>query len=151
MGIDFRGIEMGQNGAEKASVIVVLDDDNRHFLHDVEWRRDERGPGQGTVLGDDEADYTPRWTEKVVTVSAVQYTDPPTYKIADLNDEAIPGTFYEQELQKTSQEIFRIEKVIRKRGDKSIVKWLGYPDSFNSWVDNKDITRKFSKADKPAR
>jgi len=37
--------------------------------------------------------------------------------------------------KKTKQEIFRIEKVIRKRGNKYLVKWLGYPDSFNSCVD----------------
>jgi hypothetical protein len=83
-----------------------------------------------------EKGYTPRWTEEVFTVSQVQYTDPPTYKITDGNGEEIQGSFYEQELQKTTQEIFRIEKVIRKRGKKSLVKWLGYPDSFNSWVDS---------------
>jgi len=71
----------------------------------------------------------------------VQYTRPPTYKIQDLNGEQIQGTFYEQELQKTQQEIFRIEKVIRRRGDKSLVKWLGYPKEFNSWVDNKDLMK----------
>ena len=86
-----------------------------------------------------EKGYTPRWTEEVFSVSQVQYTDPPTYKITDYNDEEIQGTFYEQELQKTSQEVYRIEKVIRKRGDKSLVKWLGYPESFNSWVDNKNL------------
>ena len=47
--------------------------------------------------------------------------------------------FYEPELQKTSQDIYRIEKVIRKRGNKALVKWLGYPDSFNSWIDSKDV------------
>ena len=86
-----------------------------------------------------EKEYTPKWTEEVFTVSQVQYTDPPTYKITDYNGEEIQGTFYEQELQKTSQEIFRIEKVIRKRGNKSLVKWLGYPESFNSWVDNTSL------------
>jgi hypothetical protein len=86
-----------------------------------------------------EKGYTPRWTEEIFTISAVQYTDPITYKITDMNGEEIQGTFYEQELQKTSQEIFRIEKIIRKRGNKSLVKWYGYPDSFNSWVDNKSI------------
>ena len=86
-----------------------------------------------------EKGYTPRWTEEVFTVSSVQYTDPPTYKITDDNNEEIQGTFYEQELQKTTQEIFRIENVIRKRGNKSLVKWLGYPESFNSWVDNKEL------------
>ena len=83
-----------------------------------------------------EKGYTPRWTEEVFTISKVQDTDPPTYKISDFNGEEIQGTFYEQELQITKQEIFRIEKVIRRKGNKAFVKWLGYPDSFNSWVDN---------------
>ena len=73
------------------------------------------------------------------TISAVQYTDPPTYKITDYNGEEIKGSFYEQELQKTAQEIFRIEKIIRRRGNESLVKWVGYPDSFNSWVDNEAL------------
>ena len=86
-----------------------------------------------------EKGYTPRWTEELFTVSRVQYTDPPTYKITDYNGEEIQGTFYEQELQHTAQEIFRIEKVIRKRGNRSFVKWVGYPDTFNSWVDNEEL------------
>ena len=85
--------------------------------------------------------YTPRWTEEVFSISQVQYTDPPTYTITDTNGEEVRGTFYEQELQKTTQEIFRIEKVIKTRGNKSLVKWFGYPDSFNSWVDNKDLIK----------
>ncbi|XP_065650520.1 uncharacterized protein LOC136078664 [Hydra vulgaris] len=86
-----------------------------------------------------EKGYTPRWTEEVFTISQIQYTDPSTYKITDNNGEEIQGTFYEQELQKTNQEIFRIEKVIRKLKNKSLVKWYGYPESFNSWVDNKEL------------
>ncbi|XP_065681585.1 uncharacterized protein LOC136095221 [Hydra vulgaris] len=86
-----------------------------------------------------EKGYTPRWTEEVFTVSQIQYTDPPTYKITDYNGEEIQGTFYEQELQKTSQEIFRIEKVIKKQGNKSFVKWYGYHDTFNSWVNNTEL------------
>ena len=62
-----------------------------------------------------------------------------TYKITDYNGEEIQGSFYEQELQKTKQGIFRIEKIIRQQGNKSLVKWLGYSDSFNSWVDNKTV------------
>ena len=86
-----------------------------------------------------EKGYTPRWTEEVFTIDEVLRTDPPTYKITDYNDERIQGSFYEPELQKTSQDIYRIEKVIRKRGNKALVKWLGYPDSFNSWIDSKDV------------
>ena len=86
-----------------------------------------------------EKGYTPKWSEELFTVSGVQYTDPPTYKIKDYNGEEIQGSFYEQELQKSTQEIFRIEKVIRRRGKKSLVKWLGYPESFNSWVNNDNL------------
>ncbi|XP_065654927.1 uncharacterized protein LOC136081530 [Hydra vulgaris] len=89
--------------------------------------------------GTSEKGYTPRWTEEVFTVSQVQFTDPPTYKITDDNSEEIQGTFYEQEMQKYDQNIFRIEKVIRKLKNKSLVKWYGYPESFNSWVDNKEL------------
>jgi len=77
----------------------------------------------------------------VFTVSKIQYTDAPTYKIQDYNDEEIAGTFYEQELQKTNQKVYRIEKIIRKRGNMSLVKWVGYSKSFNSRVENKDLIK----------
>ena len=66
-------------------------------------------------------------------------TSPVTYKIADLNGEEIKGTFYKLELQKISKELFKIEKVIKRGKKKSLFKWKGYSDDFNSWVDNKDI------------
>ena len=59
-----------------------------------------------------EKGYTTRWNEEIFTIIEVKLTPPVTYKIADLNGEEIKGTFYEPELQKTSQEIFRIEKLI---------------------------------------
>ena len=62
-----------------------------------------------------------------------------TYLINDLNCEEIKGSFYEKELQKTNQKEFRIEKVIKKKGDKLYAKWKGYNNSFNSWIDKKDI------------
>ena len=59
-------------------------------------------------------------------------TVPWTYVISDLNGELITGSFYEKELQKTSQEKFRIEKLLKRKGDKLYVKWKGYDNSFNS-------------------
>ena len=56
--------------------------------------------------------------------------------ISDSNNEKIAGSFYEKELQKTSQEKFRIEKYLKK-GDKLYVKWKGYNNSFNSWINKK--------------
>ena len=59
--------------------------------------------------------------------------------ISDLNGEPITGNLYEKELQKTSQEKFRIEKVIKRKGDKLFVKWKRYNNSFNSWINKKDL------------
>ena len=59
--------------------------------------------------------------------------------ICDLNVEPNTRTFYEKELQKTSQEKFRIEKVTKRKGDKLYVKWEGYDNRFNSWIDKKDL------------
>ena len=69
----------------------------------------------------------------------VKNTVPWTYVIKDLNGEEITGTFYEKELQKKDQEEFRIEEVIRRKGDKIHVEWKGYDNSFNSWTDKKDL------------
>jgi hypothetical protein len=83
--------------------------------------------------------YLPRWTEELFTVSAIQYTDPITYKIKDLNGEEIKGTFYEQEMQKCTQDTFRIERVLKTKGNKLLVKWMGYSEKFNSWVNKNDV------------
>ena len=55
----------------------------------------------------------PNWNEEVFVIKKVKNTIPWTYVINDLNGEEIIVTFYEKELQKTNQEEFRIEKVIR--------------------------------------
>ena len=58
--------------------------------------------------------YTPNWSEAVFVIKKIKNTVPWTYVINDLKDEEIMGTFYEKELQKASQEEFRIEKVIKR-------------------------------------
>ena len=83
--------------------------------------------------------YMPNWSEEVFISSKIKNTVPWTYVINDLNSEEIIGTFYENELQKTDQKEFRIGKVLKKRGDELYVKWKGYDNSFNSWIDKKDL------------
>ena len=75
--------------------------------------------------------YTPNCSEEVFVVSKIKSAVPWTYVINDLNGEEIIGTFYEKELQKTNQQEFRIEKVIKRKGDKLYVKWKDYDNSFN--------------------
>ena len=78
-------------------------------------------------------------SEEVFVISKIKNTGPWTYVINDLNGEEIIGTFYEKELQKTNQKEFRIEKVIKRKGDKLYVKWKGCNNSFNSWINKKDL------------
>ena len=66
--------------------------------------------------------YTQGWTAEVFKISKIQLTIPVTYKITDYNGEVMQGSFYEEELQKASQNTFRIEKILMRKGDKSLVK-----------------------------
>ena len=83
--------------------------------------------------------YMPNWSEEIFIIKKVKNTVPQTYVINDLNGEEMSGTFYEKELQKINQQEFRIEKVLKKKGDKLYVKWKAYDNSFNSWIDEKDL------------
>ena len=84
--------------------------------------------------------YALNWSEDAFVVSGVKNTVPLTYVVSDFNGKKIIGSFYEKELQKTSQGKFRIEKVLKRKGDKLYVKWKGYDNRFNSWIDKKDLT-----------
>ena len=79
------------------------------------------------------------WSEKIFVVSKIKNTVLQTYVISDLNGEKLAGSFYEKEMQKTSQEKFRLEKVLKRKGDKLYVKWKRYDNSFNSWIGKKDL------------
>ena len=81
----------------------------------------------------------PNWSEDVSVIKKVKNTVLWTYINNDLNVEEIVGTFYKNELQKTNQKEFRIEKVIKRKSDKFYVKWKGYSNLFNSQIDKKDI------------
>ena len=72
-------------------------------------------------------------------IKRIKNAVPWTYVINDLNGGEIIETFYEKELQKGNQEEFKMEKVIKKKGTKLYIKWKGYDNSFNSWVNKKDL------------
>ena len=85
--------------------------------------------------------YAPNWNEEVFVVKKIKDTIPWTYVISGLNGGEIIGSFYEKELQKTNQKEFRIEKVIKRKVNKLYVKWKRYNNSFNSWIDKKDLIK----------
>ena len=90
---------------------------------------------------------TSNWSEEIFEISnIIRTTKPIVYRIKDLMDEEIEGSFYKEQLQKTHQSIYRIERVIRKRQKangtrEALVKWAGYGDKFNSWMPAADIIK----------
>jgi hypothetical protein len=92
-----------------------------------------------------EKGYLPNWSEALYTVDKVKKTNPYTYTVRDFKGEEILGSFYTEELQKSTQEVFRIEKVIRKKKINGVmhglVKWLGYNEKENSWEPMSEIER----------
>ena len=83
--------------------------------------------------------YVPNWSEEVFVIRKVKNTVPWKYVISDLKGKELVGRFYEKELQKTNKKEFRVEKVIKGKGDKLYVKWRSYDNSFNNWIDKKEI------------
>ena len=83
--------------------------------------------------------YSPNCLEEVFVVSGIKNTVLWTHVVSNLNGEEITGSFYKKELQETSQEKFRIEKVFKREADKLYVKGNGNDNRFNSWIDEKDL------------
>ena len=72
----------------------------------------------------------------------------PMYVLETYNgDETIVGSFYSFELVKITGDIFRVEKVIKKRRRNNkleyFVKWKGFNDNYNSWIDSTDVAQQF--------
>lgn len=87
-----------------------------------------------------EKGYTPNWSNEQFIIVKVQGTDPVTYILEDMEKQPIRGAFYKEELQKTRYEdVYLIEKVIRRSKGRCYVKWWGFDSKFNSWIDEKNV------------
>ena len=87
-----------------------------------------------------EKGYTPNWTTEIFKIDKVQNTNPSTYILKDYQGKIIKGAFYTEELQKSRfPDLYLVEKVLKTRGNKVYVKWLGFPNDHNSWIDKNDI------------
>ncbi|XP_071653187.1 uncharacterized protein [Temnothorax longispinosus] len=87
-----------------------------------------------------EKGYTPNWTTEIFCIAKVQRTNPVTYLLKDVRGEAIAEGFYEHELLRVSNpDVYLVEKVLRKRGNRAYVKWLGMYSSHNAWIDKASV------------
>ena len=88
-----------------------------------------------------------KWSEELFKIHSINKSNVITYKIKDMNNEIIQGVFYEKELQKSKMKedgLYIIEKIIKKVGNKYLVTWNGYDNSFNSDVNENDIVNMIS-------
>lgn len=87
-----------------------------------------------------EKGYTPNWTTELFKIRKVCSTLPTTYLLEDMTGHNIKGSFYVYELQKTKhKDVYLVEKIIRRKNGKLYVKWLGFNNSHNSWINNADL------------
>ena len=89
--------------------------------------------------------YEKSWSHEVFTVSQIKDTYPITYGIKDYKGNLIEGSWYSNELQLVdiSENIWPIEKIVRTRNKKGktqyLVKFLGYPDEANTWIEQEEL------------
>lgn len=87
-----------------------------------------------------EKGYTPNWSTEIFRIVEILPTEPITYRIADLDNNKIRGCFYEHEILKTEKnDIYLVEKIIKRKGNKLFVKWLGFDDEHSSWIDSNNL------------
>ena len=88
--------------------------------------------------------YLPGWTEEVFVMAQVRPGVVPTYKINEWGGTPLSGTFYAQDLQKVTKmddNLFWVEKIVKRKGDKVLVRWKGWPDKYNSWGEKHGLLR----------
>lgn len=97
-------------------------------------------------IGPFDKGFYPNWTDQVYKVSGIdKINKKPVFVINDYNGDRVEKRkFYNEELQNVDAEVYRIEKILKRRIYKGktqyLVKWLGYTASFNTWIDSEKIT-----------
>ena len=86
--------------------------------------------------------YTPNWSTELFKIYAVKISNPVVYYLEDMKGNKIAGAFYEEEMQLTKHEdIYLVEKVLRRKGNQLFVKWLGLDKSHNSWISKISVVK----------
>ena len=81
--------------------------------------------------------YLPGWTEEVFVVTHVRRHPIVTYRLSEWDGTPIKGTFYEPDVQKvqvSDDSLFRVEKVLKRKGRNVLVRWKGWPPKYDSWI-----------------
>ena len=84
-----------------------------------------------------------KWSEELFKIYRINKSNVITYELKYLSNEIVKGIFYEKELQKSKNTTgeYIIEKILKTKGNKIFVKWRGYSNNFNSWIDKNNVTK----------
>lgn len=86
--------------------------------------------------------YWPRWSNEVYTVYSIKHTLPTTYLLKDERGNTLLGGFYQEEMSKTQfGDTYLVEKIIKRKGNKVLVRWLGFDKSHDSWIDKQELIK----------
>ncbi|XP_008189277.1 uncharacterized protein LOC100159779 [Acyrthosiphon pisum] len=86
--------------------------------------------------------YLRSWSTEIFKIIKVNDTIPTTYLLQDYTGNPIAGCFYSEEILKTNfPNDFLVEKIVRKKGNLMFVKWLGFDNTHNSWINTSDIRK----------
>lgn len=86
--------------------------------------------------------YIPNWSNELFKIHAIKPTKPVTYILEDSSGEVLKGGFYQEELSKTSVDnVYLVEKVLQRRGNKVKVRWLNFDKNSDSWINASDIVK----------
>ncbi|CAI6352828.1 unnamed protein product [Macrosiphum euphorbiae] len=86
--------------------------------------------------------YLPNWSTEIFEIIKINKTLPVTYQLQDYMGKPIAGCFYSEEIYKTNfPNEYLIEKIIRKKQNQMYVKWLGFDNTHNSWINRSDVKK----------
>lgn len=133
----------------KMSPIEVNSENEQHILKTV-YSNIKLFTGSKLKMGDNvriskykgvfEKSYTPNWSTEIFKIAKVQNTFPTTYLLDDLKGNPIKGGFYKEELKKTRfPDEYLVEKVLKTKGNKVLVRWLNFPKTDDSWIEKSEI------------
>lgn len=84
--------------------------------------------------------YTPNWSNEIFKITKIQNTFPVTYILSDNKNEMVQGGFYKEDLQKVKySDVYLVERILRRKGNRLYIKWLGLDNSQNSWINKNDF------------
>jgi hypothetical protein len=84
--------------------------------------------------------FMPHWSVQIYTIVGINKKIPPTYKLEDAGGKAVDKTYYTEELQRVKYpDVYLIEKIVAKKGDRTKVRYLGYGSEYDEWISNNNI------------